>query len=281
MRLLVVDGSGLVYRAHYAMVNKPLTNREGQSVNVIYQAPRMISGLIERWLPSEVVVVFDPRGQTRKHTLVAEYKAQRKPAGPDVIAMLEDLARQKNVLREFLDAMGVWHLTLDGWEADEVIVSIAAQSLTDETLVVSDDKDMYQCINERTSVVKIPVDSQPFTLQSFWNKYNINPAQWPHVQALMGDSSDGYPGVKGIGEKNALRLIRKYNTWSEAVAKAAEESPSICKKLTTGAEDAFKSYLLAWCSTNVLVPQVRWPLGTEDVEQLAWLKAKYLTRGGP
>ncbi|MFO7652264.1 MAG: DNA polymerase I [Candidatus Krumholzibacteriia bacterium] len=216
MTLILVDGSALVYRAHYAFAARPLTSPTGELTSVCFGFLNSVLRLVETHNPSHLAVAFDRPGKTFRHEMYREYKAQRKP-------MPDDLAEQVPRLRELLDAWGVPVLETDGWEADDVIGTLArrAGERGEEVWVYSGDKDFLQCVNERVGILKPGRRGDEVTvvdLERVRRQYGLEPPQLVDVFGLWGDTSDNIPGVPGVGEKTALKLIQEFGSLEELYA---------------------------------------------------------------
>ena len=210
MSLILVDGSALFYRAHYAFARRPLTAPSGELTSVVFGFLNSILGLIETEKPEYLAVVFDPKGKNFRHEMYEAYKANRKP-------MPEELAGQLPRLKEMLAAWGIATLEQAGVEADDVMGSVARQSTdqTDRVWLYTGDKDFMQLLDERVGMLKPGrkgEDVQPLTDEDVRKKFSLDPADMVDVFALSGDAADNIPGAPGIGEKTAQKIIREFGT---------------------------------------------------------------------
>ena len=210
-KLMVIDGNSIVNRAFYG-VSQSLTTREGQPTNAIFGFLNILNKLLEEEKPEGLAVAFDMRAPTFRHKMYDGYKAQRK-------GMPEELAQQMPVLKEVLDAMNIRRYELEGWEADDLIGTIAAIDEREgwETVIVTGDKDSLQLVNEYTTVKLVTsrmgqTTTRDMTPEAFREEYGFEPIHIIDLKALMGDSSDNIPGVKGIGEKTAMGLVQLYGS---------------------------------------------------------------------
>ena len=246
MKLMVIDGNSIVNRAFYG-VSQNLTTREGLPTNAIFGFLNILLKLLDEEQPEGLAVAFDMRAPTFRHKAFAGYKAQRK-------GMPEELAVQMPVLKEVLDAMNIRRYELEGWEADDLLGTMSRVNAAQEgdTVIVTGDKDSLQLIDEHTTVKLVTTrmgqtTTRNVTPEDFRAEYGFDPIHMIDLKALMGDSSDNYPGVKGVGEKTAMALIQKYRSVDAIYEKLPdiEAKPAAVKKLIEGEVDARLSYDLA------------------------------------
>ena len=211
MKLMVIDGNSIVNRAFYG-VSQNLTTQEGLPTNAIFGFLNILFKLLDEEQPQGLAVAFDMRAPTFRHKAFAEYKAQRK-------GMPEELAVQMPVLKDVLDAMNIRRCELEGWEADDLLGTMARRNGEQggDTVIVTGDKDALQLIDGHTTVKLVSTrmgqtTTRNVTPEEFRAEYGFDPIHMIDLKALMGDSSDNYPGVKGVGEKTAMALIRQYRT---------------------------------------------------------------------
>ncbi len=251
MKLMVIDGNSIVNRAFYG-VSQNLTTREGLPTNAIFGFLNILFKLLDEEQPEGLAVAFDMRAPTFRHKAFAGYKAQRK-------GMPEELAVQMPVLKEVLDAMNIRRCELEGWEADDLLGTMARVNGDQggDTVIVTGDKDALQLIDGRTTVKLVSTrmgqtTTRNVTPEEFRAEYGFDPIHMIDLKALMGDSSDNYPGVKGVGEKTALALIRQYQTVDAVYEKLPDidAKPGVIKKLAEGEADARLSYDLAVIRTD-------------------------------
>ena len=245
MKLMVLDGNSIVNRAFYGvrMLNAP----DGTPTNGIYGFLNILKKLMGEEEPDAVCVTFDLPAPTFRHEQYDGYKAQRK-------GMPDELAAQMPILKETLDAMNVRRYELSGWEADDLIGTIASacgQKQWD-CLIVTGDKDSFQLIDGHTSVKHVKsrmghTETKLYDVEAFQEEYGFEPGKIIDLKALMGDSSDNIPGVKGIGEKTAMELIRKYGSLENIYGNldSLDIRDSVKKKLQEGRQAAQMSYELA------------------------------------
>ncbi|MBD5117552.1 MAG: DNA polymerase I [Clostridiales bacterium] len=252
MKLMVIDGNSIVNRAFYG-VSQNLTTREGLPTNAIFGFLNILFKLLDEEQPEGLAVAFDMRGPTFRHQAYEGYKAQRK-------GMPEELAVQMPVLKEVLDAMNIRRYELEGWEADDLLGTMSRVNAAQggDTVIVTGDKDALQLIDERTTVKLVTTrmgqtTTRNVTPDGFREEYGFDPIHLIDLKALMGDSSDNYPGVKGVGEKTAMALIQLYHTIEHLYdhmpdicsAPNVAAKPGLVKKLAEGKESAQMCYDLA------------------------------------
>ena len=246
MKLMVIDGNSIVNRAFYG-VSQNLTTREGLPTNAVFGFLNILFKLLDEEQPEGLAVAFDMRAPTFRHKAFAGYKAQRK-------GMPEELAVQMPVLKQVLDAMNIRRYELEGWEADDLLGTMARVNAGQggDTIIVTGDKDSLQLIDGHTTVKLVTTrmgqtTSRSVTPEEFRAEYGFDPIHMIDLKALMGDSSDNYPGVKGVGEKTAMALIQKYQSVDAIYEKLPdiEAKPAAIKKLMEGEADARLSYDLA------------------------------------
>ena len=251
MKLMILDGNSIVNRAFYGI--RLLTAPDGTPTNGVYGFLTILNRLIEQEQPESLCVAFDLKAPTFRHEQYAEYKAGRKP-------MPEDLAVQIPLLKEVLDALGICRLELEGYEADDIIGTVAAncEKNGDDCIVVTGDKDSFQLISETTTVKHVKsrmgkTETTDYTPEVFREEYGFAPPGIIDLKALMGDSSDNIPGVKGVGEKTAMSLIQTYGTLEKVYENldSSDIKDSLRGKLLDGRDMARLSFELATIIRNV------------------------------
>ena len=242
---MAIDGNSIINRAFYGV--KELKAPDGTPTNAVFGFLNILSRLTDEIRPDVIKVAFDMREPTFRHKSFEGYKATRK-------GMPDELAVQIPLMKEILDKMGVEHLECAGFEADDILGCISAECDRQNIpcVLVTGDKDSLQLITDNTSVCLIKTrmgttETLFYTPQVFAEEYGFEPVHLIDLKALMGDSSDNYPGVPGIGEKTAMQLIREYHTIDELYDKlpTAPLRDSVRKKLESGEESARLSYKLA------------------------------------
>ena len=250
MKLMVIDGNSILNRAYYGI--RPLTTREGFYTHAIYGFLTTMKRLTDEEQPDALCVTFDRREPTFRHKEFAAYKAQRK-------GMPEELAMQLPVLKDVLDAMNIPRYELAGYEADDLIGTISrkCEAAGWDCAVATGDKDSLQLVTDHTTVKLVSTrmgqtTTKNVTPEVFTEEYGFAPVHIIDLKALMGDSSDNYPGVPGIGEKTAMELIQKYETIDAIYEKLPdiEAKPAAIRRLQEGEESARQSYHLATILTD-------------------------------
>lgn len=246
-KILVIDGNSILNRAFYGI--RPLKTKDGLFTNAIYGMVTMVERYLSMCTPDYFAVAFDMKKPTFRHAFSADYKANRH-------GMPEELAMQLEPAKECLRAMGALVLTAEGFEADDILGTLAAMGEDADmmTYVATGDRDSLQLISDKTNVV-LATNTEPllFDTEAFIEKYGVRPEQFVDVKALMGDSSDNIPGVPGIGEKTALKLIAEYGSLDGIYDDL--ESKKLTKgtitKLADGKKSAYDSQFLARIKRDV------------------------------
>jgi DNA polymerase-1 len=250
MKLMVIDGNSIVNRAFYGV--RMLNTRDGRPTNALFGFLNILLKLLDQEKPDGVCCTFDLKAPTFRHLAYDGYKATRK-------GMPEELAAQMPVLKQLLDAMNIPRYELEGWEADDLIGTLArkAEGAGWDTVVVTGDKDSLQLVSERVTVSLVTTrmgqtTTRAMTPAAFREEYGFDPIHMIDLKALMGDASDNIPGVKGVGEKTALDLLRRYGSVEAIYADLdkLEAKPAVLKKLEEGREMAKLSYDLATIHTD-------------------------------
>ena len=238
-KIVLVDGNNLLFRSYYATAytGNIMRNKDGFPTNGLYGFVNMINKIISEEKPEYMMVAFDI-GKTFRHEKYERYKDGRKET-PD------DLKLQFPVAKKILTAMGIKYLECAGYEADDIIGTVSLWCEKDpeyEALIVSSDKDLLQLISDET-VVKL-LKSKDYIMmdkETFRETYGFDPINMIDLKALMGDSSDNIPGVKGIGEKGAIKLISEYHTIDNLYDNIGNIKGAMQTKLIEGKEDAYYS----------------------------------------
>ena len=239
MALFLVDGHALAYRSYYAFIRRPLVNSKGEETSAVFGFLKTVFSLLEKYDPSHVAVVFDSEEKTFRNGLFAEYKANR----PE---MPRSLSEQLPRIVEVLGAMSIPVLALPGYEADDIIATLAKRLGEGmQVRIVSGDKDLLQVVDDNVHVIrpgKGGILDEEIGPEKLRETSGITPEQFVDFQALMGDPTDNVPGVPGVGEKTALALIKDHGSL-ERVYESVESIPSksLQKKLVEGREQAFLS----------------------------------------
>ena len=246
--LFLIDGSSQMYRAYHAFRGKGLTNQEGHTTHAVYVFVTMLRKLMADHQPQYIAASFDLAGPTFRDQISADYKANRA-------AMPDDLAEQINWVHEACEAMGVPIITKPGFEADDVIGTIAKRAAADgfEVAIVSIDKDFFQMVDDAKHIrVYDPREEGTwFDEQGVVEKFGVKPSQVIDVLALVGDTSDNVAGVPGIGKKGAIDLMTEFGSLDALLEQAGTLKPKQREALTTHRADALQSRELVTIHTDV------------------------------
>lgn len=250
MRLLVIDGNSIANRAFYGI--KLLTTKDGRYTNAIFGFLNIMNSLLRECEPDEVAVAFDLKHPTFRHEMYDGYKGTRH-------AMPDELAQQMPILKELLTDLGYRQVSAKGWEADDILGTLAAacEARRDDCFLATGDRDSLQLVSETTTVLLATSamgrsKTETMDLDAIHEKYGIEPKQLIEVKSLMGDTSDNIPGVKGIGEKTAMTLVKNFGTLDNVYDHL--DSPIIKPRqrenLLACREDAYLSHTLGTIRTD-------------------------------
>ena len=251
-KLLLVDGNSIINRSFFALAGRGnLTAPDGTPTGALNTYLNTLYKFIEEVKPTHLCTLFDMREKTFRHDMYDGYKAKRK-------GMPDELAVQMPLLKETLDAMHLVRFELSGFEADDLIGTLARQGETAgfSVYILSGDKDDFQLIDNNT-VVLMPVNkagktsTEMYDLEALLARYELTPDEFLTLKSIMGDPSDNIPGVRGIGEKGATELVKKYATLDSIYEHIGELSTGIQKKLSENKEMAYLSYELSRIDCNV------------------------------
>ncbi|XP_042061176.1 5'-3' exonuclease-like isoform X7 [Salvia splendens] len=267
-RVMLIDGTSIIYRAYYKLIAKlhhgHLSHADGNGdwVLTIFSALSLIIDVLE-YIPTHVVVVFDYDGMNFRHTLYPSYKSNRPPTPDTVVQGLQ-------YLKASLKAMSIKVIEVPGVEADDVIGTLAVKSVNDgfKVRVVSPDKDFFQILSPSLRLLRIAprgFEMSSFGMEDFAKKYGtLEPSQFVDVVSLVGDKSDNIPGVDGIGDVHAIRLITKFGSLENLLHHVDEvEEERIKKALIANAEQAILSKNLAMLRSDL--PSYMVPYTTKDL----------------
>ncbi|MGD2164715.1 MAG: DNA polymerase I [Anaerolineae bacterium] len=241
-KLVLIDGHALAYRAYHALPDDLATSR-GELTNAVYGFTSMLLKVLEEEKPTHIAVTFD-KGPTFRDEIYAEYKAHREK-------MPDELRMQMDHVRRVVTTLDIPIYEKEGFEADDLLGTLARQAEEEgvDTLIVTGDMDLLQLVDQRTRVLTSRwrfSDTMIFDVDGVKNRYDgLEPARLVDYKALMGDKSDNIPGVYGVGEKTATKLLKKYRTLDEVYAHLEEVSTRFRNRLEEGREEAFLSRELA------------------------------------
>jgi len=245
--LWLLDGTFFIFRAYFAL-RGGFTTRDGMSTNAVYGFTTMLRRLMAESAPEYLAVCFDRAEKTFRHEEYPEYKANR-PEPP------EDLVPQFDLARQVAAAYNLPALDRAGWEADDLIGTLAHKAVAAgfQVVVVTSDKDLFQLVNEHVRVMNPGKDDLMMDAEKVQEIFGVRPDQVIDVLALMGDASDNIPGVKGIGQKGARKLLEEYGSLDNLLAHADQVKGKAGAALAEHAEDARLSYRLATINTDAPV----------------------------
>ncbi|HEX5027137.1 MAG TPA: 5'-3' exonuclease H3TH domain-containing protein, partial [Agriterribacter sp.] len=251
-RLFLLDAMALVFRAYYALIRNPRITSKGYNTNAQFGFTNTLVELINNQKPSHMAVCFDTHAPTERHTDFAAYKANRQEAPEDLIQALPDIKR-------IIEGFNIPVIELDGYEADDIIGTLSQQAAAAgyEVFMVTPDKDYGQLVSDKIKIYKPGYQGGdveimgPEEVCAKWNIKNIS--QVIDVLGLMGDAVDNIPGIAGVGEKTAARLLAEYETLEKILENAEGIKGALGEKIRKGKDDAIMSKKLATIITNVPV----------------------------
>ena len=242
-KVILVDGNNLMFRSFYATLysGSVMTNKEGFPTNALYGFVNMMHKIIDEEKPEYIMVAFDI-GKTFRHEKYDYYKGKRDET-PD------DLKKQFPVAKKILNAMGIKYFELAGYEADDIIGTFAKKVDENDNFIatiISSDKDLLQLISDDVEVKLLkPKDYIRMNKQVFFDTYGLEPIKMIDLKSLMGDASDNIPGVKGIGEKTAIKLLQEYHSLDGVYENIDNIKGAVHDKLASDKENAYMSYDIA------------------------------------
>jgi len=228
-RLLLIDGHSMAYRAFYALPVDNFKTSAGQPTNAIYGFASMLINLIKEEQPTHLAVAFDVSRNTFRTEKFPEYKANRSST-PD------EFRSQMSHLNEMIESFGIKHFEIEGYEADDIIASLAkkAQLENFQVLICTGDRDSFQLVNENVTVLypkKGVTEMSRMTPNAVFEKYGLTPTQYPDFAALRGDPSDNLPSIPGVGEKTATKWISDYGSLEKLIENAGEIAGKVGQSL--------------------------------------------------
>ena len=240
-RLIIIDGNSIINRAFYALPD--MTNSEGLHTNAVYGFTRMLFKIIDDYKPTHISVAFDKKAPTFRHKEYADYKAGRKK-------MPDELGQQLQPLKELLDAFNIHRMEMAGYEADDLIGTVAKMGEDNdfEVYIVTGDKDAIQLASNKTTTLitkKGVGEVEEYNYDSVVERYEMTPTQFIDLKGLMGDKSDNIPGVPGIGEKTGIKLIKEFSSIENIIENIDQLKGSVKKKIEENKEQAIFSKKLA------------------------------------
>ena len=236
--LYIIDSYGLIYRSYYAFISRPLTNKDGENVSAVFGFFRNLKAVLDKYKPHGLVAAFDPKGPTFRHQMYDQYKATRQKTP-------EDLHAQVPVIEEILVALGIPVLRQDGFEADDVIATLAKQCCQQgrPCRILSADKDLMQLVDCTTEILK-PDKAGGWEVVGAAGveaEWGVPPEGMLDLLSLIGDTADNVPGVPGVGIKTALKLLGEYGSLDGIYQHADEIKGAIGNKIRDGKDSAYFS----------------------------------------
>ncbi len=251
-KLFLLDAFALVFRAYYALIRNPRITSKGRNTNAQFGFTNTIIELIKNQNPTHMAVCFDTHALTERHTDFADYKANRQETPEDILSAVPDIKR-------IIEGLNIPVIAIDGYEADDVIGALAKMAEKEgyEVYMVTPDKDYGQLVSEKIKIYKPPYQGGKFEIlgpKEVCEKWDIaNVGQVIDMLGLMGDAVDNIPGIKGVGEKTAAKLLKEYGNLENILANADNIKGSIGEKVRAGKEQAIMSKKLATIILNVPV----------------------------
>ena len=244
----ILDSYGLIYRAYYALLSHPLTNTQGQNISAVVIFFRNLKALLSHYKPGYLAAAFDSRTPTFRHEMYPEYKATRQKTP-------EDLHAQVPWIEEILTALKVPVLRVDGYEADDIIATVAARCKKENRgcRILSADKDLLQLVTDTCKAMQPDKANGGWEVNSrdeVFAKWGVGPEKILDYLSLTGDTADNVPGVSGVGDKTALKLLNEYGSLDGIYEHAQEIKGAIGNKIRADKENAyFSKKLITLCET--------------------------------
>jgi len=275
-KLFLLDAFALVFRAYYALIRNPRITSKGRNTNAQFGFTNTIIELIKNQNPTHMAVCFDTHAPTERHTDFADYKANRQDTPEDILSAVPDIKR-------IIEALNIPVIAIDGYEADDVIGALAKKAEKEgyEVYMVTPDKDYGQLVSEKIKIYKPPYQGGKFEIlgpKEVCEKWDIeNVDQVIDMLGLMGDAVDNIPGIKGVGEKTAAKLLKEYSTLENILDNADKIKGKLGEKIMEGKEAAIMSKKLAtiilevpveFHEENFLIKEINKPALKEVFEEL-------------
>ncbi|MGN6802258.1 MAG: 5'-3' exonuclease H3TH domain-containing protein, partial [Ginsengibacter sp.] len=249
-KLFLLDAMALIYRAYYALIRSPIITTKGKNTNAQYGFTNTLYDLLSRENPTHLAVAFDTYAPTERHTDFAAYKAQRQEAPEDLLAAIPDI-------KKIIEGFNLPVVECDGYEADDIIGGLAQQAEKEgyEVFMVTPDKDFGQLVTQNIKIYKPGYQGGKVEImgeKEVCEKWGIkNVSQVIDILGLMGDASDNIPGISGVGEKTAAKLLAQYDSVENILADAENIKGALGEKIRNGKEMAILSKKLATIITDV------------------------------
>lgn len=275
-RVFIVDGYGQIYRSYFAFMTNPLKDKDGNNVSAVFGFFNTVMSLLRQHNPQYLVVAMDSRGKTFRHEMYDQYKANRDKTP-------EDLHAQIPVISDFLDAMHIPHFNRVGMEADDIIATIARKAGQEdiETVMVTGDKDLLQLVRDDVFALRPPRKGEKeyrlCNASDVQEIFGVRPDQIVDYLTILGDSSDNVPGIDGIGEKGAVKLLTEYGTLDNAYANMDKLTKSVAAKLEAARDHVGLSHDLVTLKDDVF-EDAEIDFSTFETSQIDWKEGVRLFR---
>ncbi|MFM2327306.1 MAG: polymerase, partial [Bacteroidota bacterium] len=249
-KLFLLDAFALVFRAYYALIRNPRVTSKGRNTNAQFGFTNTLIDLINNQKPTHMAVCFDTHAPTERHTDFADYKANRQETPEDILSAVPDI-------KKIIAGLNIPVIAIDGYEADDVIGALAkqAEAAGYEVFMVTPDKDYGQLVTENIKIYKPPYQGGNFEImgpKEVCAKWDIEKVeQVIDILGMMGDAVDNIPGIAGVGEKTAAKLLKEYGTLENVLENAANIKGKLGEKIVAGKELAIMSKKLATIITNI------------------------------
>lgn len=245
--LYLIDATALLYRAYFAFIRNPLINSKGMNTNAIFGVINSFISFVQKFQPSHIIVSFDRKAPTFRHEKSELYKANRPPMPDELIPQIEPV-------KQFFLNIGLPEISQDGLEADDILATLS-QRLKDhyDIIIVTGDKDYSQLVQDNV-ILYDPMKDLRIDREQVIVKYGVTPEQFVDYLAIVGDSSDNIPGVKGLGPKGAEKLLQEYGTLDNIYANLDKLQDKLREKLITDKDNAYLSQELAQMLLNAEIP---------------------------
>jgi DNA polymerase I len=262
-RLLLLDGHSLAYRAFFALPAENFSTTTGQPTNAVYGFTAMLINVLRDEQPTHVAVAFDRGEPTFRHEQYVEYKANRRETPADFRSQL-------SLIFEVLDALGIPRLSVAGYEADDIIATLAAEAVDEgqDVLIVSGDRDVLQLVNDHVTVLMTRrgiSEMTRFTPEEVFARYGLTPAQYPDYAAIRGDPSDNLPNIPGVGEKTAAKWVAEFGSLTQLVDRVDEVKGRAGDKLREHLGDVLRNRQLTELAKDVTLD-----ISPRDLRPAVW-----------
>jgi len=246
-KLYLIDATALLYRAYFAFIRNPLINSKGMNINAIFGVVSSFFGFVQKFEPQHIIVSFDRKAPTFRHEMSELYKANRPPMPDELISQVEPVIR-------FFKDIGLPEISQDGLEADDILATLATRFKDKyEIIIVTGDKDYSQLVQDGVTLYD-PMKDKMIDREQVLAKYGIAPEQFVDYLAIVGDSSDNIPGVKGLGPKGAETLLKEYTTLDNIYNNLEKLPDKVKAKLITDKANAYLSRELAQMVLDAGIP---------------------------